>query len=97
MKRYIIEREIPGASELTEAELAGITAKSNDVVASLDVPYRWITSYVAGDKIYCIHEADDEDAIREHARRGGFPADAVTVVSGEFGPHGADVVTGAVR
>ena len=46
-------------------------------VASLGVPYRWITSYVAGDKIYCIHEADDEEAIREHARRGGFPADVV--------------------
>ncbi len=61
MKRFLIEREIPGASELTEAQLAEIAAKSNDVVASLGVPYRWITSYVAGDKIYCVHEADDED------------------------------------
>ena len=55
MKRYLIEREIPGASELTEAELADIAAKSNDVVANLGVPYRWITSYVAGDRIYCIN------------------------------------------
>jgi len=90
MKRYVIEREIPGASELSEAQLAEIAAKSNDVVASLGVPYRWITSYVAGDKIYCVHEADDEDAIREHARRGGFPANSVTVVANEFGPHTAE-------
>ena len=77
MKRYVIEREIPGASELSQEELAAIAGKSNDVVESLGVPYRWITSYVAGDKIYCVHEADDEDAIREHARRGGFPANSV--------------------
>src|SRR4029078_8867711 len=73
MKRFLIEREIPGPSELTEAQLAGIAAKPNDVVASLGVPYRWITSYVAGDKIYCVHEADDEEALPEHARRGRSP------------------------
>ena len=70
-------------------ELAAIAGKSNDVVESLGVPYRWITSYVAGDKIYCVHEADDEDAIREHARRGGFPANSVNVIANEFGPHTA--------
>ena len=91
MKRYVIEREIPGASDLSQQELAAIASKSNDVVASLGVPYRWITSYVAGDKVYCIHEADDEEAIHEHARRGGFPANAVTVVANEFGP---DTATG---
>ena len=90
MKRYVIEREIPGASELSQEELAAIAGKSNDVVESLGVPYRWITSYVAGDKIYCIHEADDEAAITEHARRGGFPANVVVPVAGEFGPHTAD-------
>jgi hypothetical protein len=94
MKRYVIEREIPGASELSQAELADIAAKSNDVVASLGVPYRWITSYVAGDKIYCIHEAESEDAIREHARCGGFPANSVAVVANEFGPQTADVAAG---
>jgi len=94
MKRYVIEREIPGASELTESQLAEIAGKSNDVVASLGVPYRWITSYVAGDKIYCIHEADDEDTIREHSRRGGFPVTSVTAVAGEFGPRTADLVGG---
>ena len=89
MKRYVIEREIPGAANLSQEELAAIAGKSNTVVESLGVPYRWITSYVAGDKIYCVHEADDEDAIREHARRGGFPADSVTVIANEFGPHSA--------
>jgi hypothetical protein len=89
MKRYVIEREIPGASELSEAELAEIAAKSNEVVDGLGEPYRWITSYVAGDKIYCIHEAESEDVIREHARRGGFPADSVKVIANEFGPQSA--------
>lgn len=89
MKRFLIEREIPGASDLTPADLAAIAEKSNAAMTSLGVPYRWITSYVAGDKIYCLHEADDPEAIREHARRGGFPADLVTVVADEFGPQSA--------
>jgi hypothetical protein len=86
MTTFIIERTIEGASTLTSDELAEISATSNDVVAGLDVPYRWITSYVAGDKIYCVHEADDADAVREHARRGGFPADLVVAVAAEIGP-----------
>jgi hypothetical protein len=94
MKRFLIEREIPAASELTEAKLAQIAEKSNAVAASLGVPYRWITSYVAGDKIYCIHEAEDEEAVREHARRGGFPANVVMPVAHEFGPHTAQLVVG---
>lgn len=91
MPRFLIEREIPGASDLTEVQLCEIAQKSNAVAESLGVPYRWITSYVAGDKIYCIHEADDADTIREHARRGGFPANVVVPVAGEFGPHTADL------
>jgi hypothetical protein len=90
MKRYIIEREIPDAGDLSQAQLAEIAAKSNDVVEGLGVPYRWITSYVAGDKIYCVHEAENDEAIREHARRGGFPANSVSVVANEFGPHTAE-------
>jgi hypothetical protein len=90
MKRYIIEREIPDAGDLSQAQLAEIAAKSNDVVEGLGVPYRWITSYVAGDKIYCLHEAENDEAIREHARRGGFPANSVSVVANEFGPHTAE-------
>ncbi|PRC42886.1 DUF4242 domain-containing protein [Mycobacterium sp. ITM-2017-0098] len=93
MPRFLIEREIPGASKLTEEELAEIARKSNASADSLGVPYRWITSYVAGDKVYCIHEADDEEAIREHSRRGGFPANVVVPVANEFGPHTADAST----
>jgi hypothetical protein len=87
MKRFIIEREMPGASDLTEAELAELSRQSNNAMASLGVPYRWLNSYVTADKIYCVHEADDEDVVREHARRSGFPADAVSAVASEFGPY----------
>jgi hypothetical protein len=93
MQRFMIEREIPGASELTEQQLAEIAQTSNAAVSSLGVPYRWVTSYVAGDKIYCVHEADDTETIREHARRGGFPADTVSVVTNEFGAHTADLLS----
>ncbi len=91
MKRFIIERNIPNASELTQEQLAEISRTSNEAVASLGVPYHWVNSFVAGDKVYCVHEAADEETIREHARRGGFPADVVSVVASEFGPQTADL------
>lgn len=90
MPQFLIERHIDGASNLSPQELADIAAASNDVVAGLGVPYRWITSYVAGDKIYCVHEADDAEAIRLHAERGGFPADVVVEVASVIGPHTAE-------
>jgi hypothetical protein len=89
MKRFMIEREIPGANKLTEADLAQISKTSNAVVESLGVPYNWVNSYVAGDKVYCVHETDDVETILEHARRGEFPADTVSVVVNEFGPQTA--------
>jgi Protein of unknown function (DUF4242) len=88
MQRFLIEREIPGASELSREDLAGIAAASNAVVDGLDVPYTWVTSYVAGDKVYCLHEAESAEVVLEHARRGGFPANTVSVVANEFGPAG---------
>ena len=90
MRRYIIEREIAGAGDLSQDDLAGIARTSNEAVASLGVPYTWVTSYVAGDKIYCVHEADDAETVLEHARRGGFPANRITEVAGEFGPRTAE-------
>jgi hypothetical protein len=93
MKRFMIEREIPGAGEFTQQQLAEISKTSNEAMASLGVPYRWVTSYVVDDKIVCVHEADDEETIREHARRGGFPANNVTIIANEFGPHTAELVT----
>jgi hypothetical protein len=92
MQRFLIEREIDGASDLTTADLATIAETSNAAVDSLGVPYNWVTSYVAGDKIYCLHETEDVETILEHARRGGFPADLVSVVANEFGPQTAEQV-----
>ena len=89
MQRFLIERNVAGAGELGTEQLAKIAQKSNEVVESLGVPYNWITSYAAGDKLYCVHEAEDADAVFEHARRGGFPADVVSVIGNEFGPHTA--------
>jgi hydroxymethylglutaryl-CoA reductase len=90
MKTYLIEREIPGASQLSPEELRAITSTSNEAVASLNKPYNWLHSYVAGDKAYCLHQADDAEAIREHARAGDFPANViseVTVVLDRSGPR----------
>jgi len=92
MQRFLIEREIDGASDLTTADLATIAETSNAAVDSLGVPYNWVTSYVAGDKIYCLHETEDVETILEHARRGGFPADLVSVVANEFGTQTAEQV-----
>ena len=88
MPTYIIEREIPGASELSDDELRGITQKSNEVVDGLNRPYTWRHSYVAGDKIYCVYIAPDADIIREHARCGGFPANLVAEVAAVFDSTG---------
>ena len=88
MKTFLIEREIPGASRLSHDELRGITSTSNDAVASLDKPYKWLHSYVAGDKVYCVHQADDAEVIREHARAGGFPANLVVEVTSVFDSGG---------
>jgi hypothetical protein len=90
MPTYVIERDIPGADKLSADELRDISAKSNEVVAGLGVPYRWITSYVAGDKIYCVHEAPSAEAIERHSREGGFPANRVTEVAAIIGPSTAD-------
>ena len=84
MQRFMIEREIPGASELTHEDLRGITSTSNDAVESLDKPYKWLHSYVAGDKIYCVHDAETADIVLEHARGGGFPANLVAEVAAVF-------------
>ena len=92
MKRFLIERVIDGAGDLTPADLADIAQTSNAAVESLGVPYNWVTSYVAGNKIYCLHETDEVETILEHARRGGFPADLVSVVANEFGPQTAEQV-----
>ena len=89
MPKFLVERNIPGADTLTREELAEISSKSNNVVASLGVPYVWHQSYAAGDKLYCVHEADSAEAIYRHAKEGGFPADLVVEIKNEFGPQTA--------
>lgn len=86
MPTYVIERDIPGADRLSAAELRDISAKSNEAVDGLGVPYKWVTSYVAGDKFYCVHEAQSADIVRRHAAEGGFPANKVTEVAAVIGP-----------
>jgi hypothetical protein len=90
MPTYLIERQLPNAKDLTEDELRAIARTSNGVVDTLGVPYSWHQSFVAGDKFYCVHEADTPEAVLEHARRGGFPADLVSEVVTTIGPHTAD-------
>ena len=89
MPQYVIERNLPGASKLSDTQLHDISAKSNDVLRGMTgegTAIKWDHSYVAGDKIYCVYNAPNADAVREHAKRGGFPADSVTQVSRVISP-----------
>lgn len=81
MPKYIIERNIPGASNLTSQELQAISEKSCSVLGEMGPQIQWVHSYVAGDKIYCVYIAPDEEMVREHAKLGGFPANLVTEVA----------------
>ncbi|GAB89398.1 DUF4242 domain-containing protein [Gordonia rhizosphera] len=89
MKTFVIERDFPGAKELDATALAEIARVSNATAESLGVPYNWVTSYAAGDKVYCVHQTADEATVREHSRRAGFPCTTVTEVASEFGPQTA--------
>ena len=89
MQRFIIEREIPGASQLTTDDLTEIATASNAVVDGLGVAYNWVTTYVAGDKLYCVHETDDVETVLEHGRRGDFPVDMANPIVAVFGPETA--------
>lgn len=89
MPMFLVERNIPGADTLTQQELRDISAKSNAVVEGLGIPYTWHRTYAAGDKLYCIHEADNAEAIFRHAKSGGFPADLVVEIKNTFGPETA--------
>lgn len=80
MPKFIIEREIPGLGNLSDAELRDISRKSNEVLAAMGPEIQWLHSYVTGDKLYCVYIAPDEASIRDHARRGNFPADRVSAV-----------------
>ncbi|MBV9484574.1 MAG: DUF4242 domain-containing protein [Frankiaceae bacterium] len=86
MPKYVIERDLPGAGQLTAEDLQGISAKSNGVIAGLGPDIHWLQSYVTDDKLYCVYVAPDEDIIHEHARCGGFPIDKVHKVATVIDP-----------
>ena len=86
LQRFLIEREIPGASKMSADELRGGAAKSNAVLRELGPDIQWVHSYVAGDKVYCIYQAPSEALIREHAAKSGFPANRITLIATVIDP-----------
>ena len=90
MKTYLIERDIPGAGKLTPEQLKSISQKSCSVLKEMGPQIEWIQSYVTGDKIFCVYKAENEELIREHAKKGGFPANKITEVSTGISPATAE-------
>jgi hypothetical protein len=90
MPKYVIERDIPGAGNLSAAELKAISQKSGSVLGELGPQIQWQQSYVTGDKVYCIYIAPNEDLVREHASRGGFPANRISEVATVIDPVTAE-------
>ena len=90
MKTYLIEREIPNAGTLTPEQLKGISQASCTVLKEMGPKIEWVHSYVTGNKIFCIYKAENEDLIREHAKKGGFPANSITQVATVISPATAN-------
>jgi hypothetical protein len=90
MPKYLIERELPGAGQLSAADLQAVSRKSCDVLRSMGPEIQWVHSYVTGDKITCIYIAPNADMVRDHARQGGFPADRVLEVETIIDPTTAE-------
>ena len=90
MPKYIIEREIPGAGNLSAQELKAISQKSCGVLSNMGPQIQWIQSYVTGDKVYCVYIAPSEAMIREHAQQGGFPANSVSEIKSVIDPTTAE-------
>ncbi len=90
MPKYVIEREIPGAGQLSTAELHAISQKSCSVLSDLGPQIQWVQSFVTGDKVYCVYIAPNEELVREHAQRGGFPANRVSEVMAVIDPVTAE-------
>jgi hypothetical protein len=86
MKTYLIERDIPNAGKLTPEQLKAISQKSCSVLQNMGPKIQWLQSYVTGDKIFCVYQAENEDLIREHAKEGGFPANVITEINTTISP-----------
>ena len=90
MPKYLIEREIPGAGKLSPDQLKAISQTSCGVLSNMGPQIQWVHSYVTDDKIYCVYNAPNADMVLEHARQGGFPANAVNEVKGIIDPVTAE-------
>lgn len=86
MKTYLIERDIPGAGQLTPADLKGISQKSCSVLNEMGPKIKWLHSYVTGNKIYCVYQAENEELLREHGKKGGFPVTNITEIGTTISP-----------
>lgn len=89
MKRYMIEREIPGIGELPDCQMAAAAARSNAALGQMNGRAEWVQSFVTADRTYCVYLADDEAAIQEHARISGFPANKVMEIGSIIDPSTA--------
>jgi hypothetical protein len=90
MPKFVIEREIPGAGKLTPEQLHAISQKSCGVLQKLGPQIQWVQSYVTDDKVYCVYIAPNEEAVRQHAQQGGFPANRVSAVRSVIDPTTAE-------
>jgi len=90
MPKYVIEREIPGAGDMSPQELQAVSQKSCSVLQNLGPQIQWIQSYVTPDKIYCVYIAPNEEMIREHAAQGGFPANRISEIKTMIDPTTAE-------
>jgi len=90
MPKFVIEREVPGAGNLSDAEVKEISRKSMKALRELGPEIQWLQSYVTGDKVYCVYLAPDEATIREHAKKVGLPANRISAVRRLIDPTTAE-------
>jgi hypothetical protein len=90
MPRYVIERDVPGADKLSPADLQGLARESCTVLGQLGPAIQWLHGHVTGERIYCVYIAPGEDILREHARRGGFPATRIPRITAVIDPTTAE-------
>jgi hypothetical protein len=91
MPKYVIERGLPNAGKLSDQDLRDVAVKSCDVLHNMGPSIQWQESFVTDDKIYCVYIADSEDQVREHAKRGNFPADSIAKVHRVIDPATAEM------
>jgi len=90
MPKYLIERELPGAGNLSQADLQAIAQTSCGVLQKMGPQIQWVQSYVTGDKVYCVYISPNEEMIRDHAQQGGFPANRISEIKSVIDPTTAE-------